>query len=121
LDCGQWYKYLDLHRRSASVNHVVTSVASAVSNCNTHKRSIVRRQERSSGQWYQFWIYQSHPMSAPTTQSVDLRARASISQGHFCVHSFFCWMVGHLHKQKGLILLFFFFNFLTSVWSFASW
>jgi hypothetical protein len=36
-------RYLDLHRRSASVNHVVTSVASAVSNCNTHKRSIVRR------------------------------------------------------------------------------
>ena len=28
-------RYLDLHRRSASVNHVVTSVASAVSNCNT--------------------------------------------------------------------------------------
>jgi hypothetical protein len=26
---------------------VVTSVASAVSNCNTHKCSIVRRQERS--------------------------------------------------------------------------
>ena len=40
-------RYLDLHRRSASVNHVVTSVASAVSNCNTHKRSIVRRQARS--------------------------------------------------------------------------
>jgi hypothetical protein len=32
---------------SASVNHVVTSVASAVSNCNTHKCSIARRQERS--------------------------------------------------------------------------
>jgi acetolactate synthase small subunit len=30
-----------------SVNHVVTSVASAVSNCNTHKCSIARRQERS--------------------------------------------------------------------------
>ena len=40
-------RYLDLHRRSASVNHVVTSVASAVSNCNTHKCSIARRQERS--------------------------------------------------------------------------
>jgi hypothetical protein len=53
---GKWYKirihwseqrYLDLHRRSASVNHVVTSVATAVSNCNTHKCSIARRQERS--------------------------------------------------------------------------
>jgi hypothetical protein len=41
------------------------------------------------GQWYTFWIYQSHPMS------VDSRARASFSYGHFCVHSFFCWMVGH--------------------------
>jgi hypothetical protein len=30
----------------ASVNHVVTSVASAVSNCNTHTCSISRRQER---------------------------------------------------------------------------
>ena len=40
-------RYLDLHRRSASVNHVVTSVASAVSNCNTHMCSIARRQERS--------------------------------------------------------------------------
>jgi hypothetical protein len=40
-------QYLDLHRRSASVSHVVTSVASAVSNCNTHKCSIARRQERS--------------------------------------------------------------------------
>ena len=39
-------RYLDLHRRSASVNHVVTSVASAVSNCNAHKFSIARRQER---------------------------------------------------------------------------
>jgi hypothetical protein len=37
----------DLHQRSASVNHVVTSVASAVLNCNTHKCSIARRQERS--------------------------------------------------------------------------
>ena len=40
-------RYLDLHRRSASVNHVVTSVASAVFNCNMHKCSIARRQERS--------------------------------------------------------------------------
>ena len=40
-------RYLDLHRRSASVNHVVTSVANAVFNCNTHKCSIARRQERS--------------------------------------------------------------------------
>ena len=40
-------RYPDLHRRSASVNHVVTNVASVVSNCNTHKCSIVRRQERS--------------------------------------------------------------------------
>ena len=40
-------RYLDLHRRSASVNHVVTNVKSAVSNCNTHKCSIARRQERS--------------------------------------------------------------------------
>ena len=40
-------RYLDLHRRSARVNHVVTSVASAISNCNTHKCSIARRQERS--------------------------------------------------------------------------
>ena len=39
--------YLDLHRRSVSVNHVMTSVASAVSNYNTHKCSIARRQERS--------------------------------------------------------------------------
>ena len=39
-------RYIDLHRRLASVTHVVTSVASAVSNCNTHKCSIVRRQER---------------------------------------------------------------------------
>ena len=31
------------------------------------------------GQWYKFWICQSHPMSAPATQSVDLRARASFS------------------------------------------
>ena len=30
-----------------SVNHVVTSVASAVSNCNTHKCSIARRKGRS--------------------------------------------------------------------------
>jgi hypothetical protein len=29
--------------------------------------------------WYTFWIYQSHPMSAPATQSVDSRARASFS------------------------------------------
>jgi hypothetical protein len=35
-------RYLDLHRRSASVNHVVTSVVSAVSNCNTHKCSKAR-------------------------------------------------------------------------------
>ena len=33
--------------QSASVNHVVTSVASTVSNCNTHKCSIARWQERS--------------------------------------------------------------------------
>ena len=46
-------------------------------------------------QWYKFWIYQSHPMSASATQSVDSRAIASFSKGHFCVHSFFCWMVGH--------------------------
>jgi hypothetical protein len=32
---------------SASVNHVVTSVASAVSNYNIHKCPIARRQERS--------------------------------------------------------------------------
>jgi hypothetical protein len=45
----QWseMRYLDLHRRSASVNHVVTSVASAVSNYSTHKCSIVSQQERS--------------------------------------------------------------------------
>jgi hypothetical protein len=41
-------RYLDLHRRSASVNHAVTSVASAVSNYNTHKCSIARWQERST-------------------------------------------------------------------------
>ena len=41
------YSSVDLHRRSPSINHVVTSVASDVFNCNTHKRSIVRRQERS--------------------------------------------------------------------------
>jgi hypothetical protein len=40
-------RYLDLHQRLASVNHVVTSAASAVFNCNTHKCSIARRQERS--------------------------------------------------------------------------
>jgi hypothetical protein len=40
-------RYLDLHQRLASVNHVVTSAASAVSNCNTHKCSITRRHERS--------------------------------------------------------------------------
>jgi hypothetical protein len=45
-------RYLNLHRRSASVNHVVTSVASAC---------------------------QSHPTSAPATQSVESRARASFS------------------------------------------
>ena len=28
-------------------------------------------------------------MSIPATQSVDSRARASFSYGHFCVHSFF--------------------------------
>jgi hypothetical protein len=31
------------------------------------------------GQWYKFWIYQSLPMSAPGTQSVDSRARSSFS------------------------------------------
>jgi hypothetical protein len=31
------------------------------------------------GQWYKFWIYQSHPMSAPATQSVDSQTRASFS------------------------------------------
>jgi hypothetical protein len=31
------------------------------------------------GQWYKFWIYQSHPMSAPATQSVDSQPRASFS------------------------------------------
>jgi hypothetical protein len=31
------------------------------------------------GQWYKFWIYQSHPMSALATQSVDSRTRASFS------------------------------------------
>ena len=40
-------RYLDLHWQSASVNHVVTSVASALSNCNMHKCSIARRQERN--------------------------------------------------------------------------
>jgi hypothetical protein len=40
-------RYIDLHRRSASVSHAVTSVASAVSNCNTHKFFIARRQESS--------------------------------------------------------------------------
>jgi hypothetical protein len=43
-------RYLELHRRSASVNHVVTNVASAVPNCNTHKCSIARRQEREQGE-----------------------------------------------------------------------
>ena len=38
-------RYLDLHRRSASVNHVVTSVASAVSNCNTHT-SVPQQDDR---------------------------------------------------------------------------
>jgi hypothetical protein len=33
------------------------------------------------GQWYKFWIYQSHPMSVPATQSVDSRARASLTTG----------------------------------------
>ena len=46
------------------------------------------------GQWYTFWIYQSHLMSAPVTQNVDSRARVFFLQGRFCVHSFFCWMVG---------------------------
>jgi hypothetical protein len=36
-----------LVRAAANVNHVVTSVTSADSNCNTHKFSIARRQERS--------------------------------------------------------------------------
>jgi hypothetical protein len=40
-------RYLDLRRRSASVNHVVTRVASDVSNCKAHKCSIARLQERS--------------------------------------------------------------------------
>jgi hypothetical protein len=31
------------------------------------------------GQWYKFWIYQSHPMSAPATQSVDSQPRESFS------------------------------------------
>jgi hypothetical protein len=31
------------------------------------------------GQWYTFLICQSHPTSAPATQSVDSRARASFS------------------------------------------
>ena len=31
------------------------------------------------GQCYKLWICQSHPMSAPATQSVDSRARASFS------------------------------------------
>jgi hypothetical protein len=29
------------------------------------------------GQWYKFWIWQSHPMSATATQNVNSRARAS--------------------------------------------
>jgi hypothetical protein len=37
----------DLHQSSASATHVVTSFASAVSNCNTHKCCIARRQEKS--------------------------------------------------------------------------
>ena len=40
-------------------------------------------------------ICQSYPSCAPATQGVDPRARASFSQGHGCVYSFFCWMVGH--------------------------
>jgi hypothetical protein len=117
-------RYLDLHRRSASVNHVVTSVASDVSNCNTHKRSIVRRQERSitslsnldCGQWYKFWIYQMHPMSAPATQSVDSRARAS-----FVVRSLLCPFILLLnrHAHKGLNMLSL--TFLTIAWSLDSW
>ena len=31
------------------------------------------------GQWYKFWICQSHPMSALATQIVDSWARASFS------------------------------------------
>jgi hypothetical protein len=31
------------------------------------------------GQWYKFWIYQSHLLSAPATQSVNSRARACFS------------------------------------------
>jgi hypothetical protein len=47
------------------------------------------------GQRYKFWIYQSHPMSAPATQNVDSWSRVYFSHGHFCVYLFFCWMVEH--------------------------
>jgi hypothetical protein len=40
------------------------------------------------GQWYQFWIWQSHPMSAPTTQSVDSRARIT----SLSIQSFVEWL-----------------------------
>ena len=36
------------------------------------------------GQWYKFWICQNYPMSAPATQSVDSRARASFVRSLLC-------------------------------------
>ena len=48
LSSNEWDSYGNQSGTSyASVNQVVTSVASAVSNWNTHKCSIARREERS--------------------------------------------------------------------------
>jgi hypothetical protein len=45
------------------------------------------------GQWYQFWICQSLPMSAPPTQSVDSRARAFFRKvTSVSIHSFVEWL-----------------------------
>jgi hypothetical protein len=57
------------------------------------------------GQWYKFWIYQSHPMSAPATQSVEVgesktKKRESLDPRVTNITS-------GGHKQKGLNLLFF--------------
>jgi hypothetical protein len=46
------------------------------------------------GQWYKFCIYQSHPMSAPATQSVDSQGRVSFVRKVISVsiHSFVEWL-----------------------------
>jgi hypothetical protein len=45
------------------------------------------------GQWYKFWICQSHPMSAPATQSVDSRQECLFRKvTSVSIHSFVEWL-----------------------------